>query len=117
MPTVTLATLVTCRSALVGRLMVLVAVLLAVLGSAVVLVMLTALVIEPAPALTCTVRVNVPLAPLARLALVTVSAPLLVLKLPVLACALNSVRPAAVRLAASVTLAAVLGPAWLKVMT
>jgi hypothetical protein len=54
------------------------AVLLPVLGSGVVLVMLTALVIEPAPAETCTVRVNVPLAPLARLALVTVSAPLLV---------------------------------------
>ena len=97
--------------------MVLVAVLLLGVGSAVVLVMLTALVMEPAPELTCTVNVIVPEPVLDRLANVSVRAALLVLSVPVLACALSRVSPAAVRLSVTVTEAALLGPAFAKVIT
>jgi hypothetical protein len=114
-PLVLLATLVTCRSALVGRLIVLVAVLLAVLGSAVVLVILTALVMLPLPLETCTVRVMVPPPPLARLAWVTVSAVPVVCRVPTLLVALTRVRP--VSASVRVMLAAALGPALAKVMT
>ena len=112
-----LATLVTVRSALVSRLMVLVAVLLVVLLSGVVLVMPTALVMEPAPALTDTVSVSVPPAALANVPSVRVTTPVEVWSVPDDACALTSVKPAAVRLSVMVTLLALLGPVLEKVIT
>lgn len=81
------------------------------------LVILTELVMDPAPVLTCTVSVNVPPPPLARLANVSVALPVLVVRLPVLAVALIRVSPAAVRLSVSVTAVALLGPAFANVMT
>ena len=116
-PTATLGVLVTLRSALVSRLMVLVAVLLVVLLSGVVLVMPTALVMEPAPALTDTVSVSVPPAALANVPSVRVTAPVEVWSVPDDACALTSVKPAAVRLSVMVTLLALLGPVLEKVIT
>jgi hypothetical protein len=108
------------RSALTALVMVIVLVLLPGVGSGVVLVMLTALVMEPAPVLTLTVSVIVPDMPEAMLAVVSWMLLVLVVKLiePLLSesCAPSKLTPAALRLSVSVTLAASLGPALLKVI-
>ena len=90
--------------------------MLAGTGSAVVLVIWMALVIEPPTWLTCTVRVMEPPAPLARLARVTVRKLVEVCKLPTLVVALIKVRPAALRASVIVRLAAALGPPLLKLI-
>lgn len=111
MPALTLAVLVTPRSALTTREIVTLLVLLAGVGSEVVLVMAAALVMEPAMAVATTLKVNVPEPPDARLANVSVTPPVVVMTVPELATALTNVRPAAVRESVNVTFCAVLGPA------
>ena len=120
MPALTLAVLVTCTSALLIRLSAVVAVLFPGVGSGVVEVIDTRLVIEPPAPLTTTVSVIEPDAPAAKLAVVRLRL------LPVtpkpteptltLAVALTTVR---FELTASVnvTLAAALGPALANVIT
>ena len=91
--------------------MVDVLVLLAGVGSAVVLVMNAALVIDPACEVGMTVRTSVPEPPEARLANVSVTPLVEVLNVPLLATAVSSVNPAALKESVSVTFWAVLGPA------
>lgn len=116
-PELTLAVLVTLRSALTTREIVTLLVLLPGVGSAVVLVIAAALVMEPDTAVATTLKVNVPELPDARLAKVSVTPPVDVLRLPELVAALTSVRPAAVSESVSVRFCAVLGPALAKRMT
>ena len=116
-PALTLAVLVTLRSALTTRDMVTLLVLLPGVGSAVVLVMVAALVMEPVAAVATTLRVNVPEPPDAKLANVSVTPPVEVLTVPELATALTNVRPAAASESVNVTFWAVLGPALPNRMT
>ena len=116
-PALTLAVLVRLRSALTTRDIVTLLVLLPGVGSAVVLVMAAALVMEPAMAVATTLSVKVPEPPDARLANVSVTPPVDVLTVPELATALTSVRPAAVSESVRVMFWAVLGPALPNRMT
>lgn len=113
----TLAVLVTLRSALTTRDMVTLLVLLVGTGSAVVLVMDAALVMEPAMAVGTTLNVKTPDEPEARLARVSVTPLVLVLSVPTLATADTSDRPAALSESVSVRFCAVLGPLLAKLMT
>jgi hypothetical protein len=115
-----LATLLRLRSALLALLMVLVDVLFAGTGSAVVDVIDTVFVIDPPPDPTNTVSVNVPETPEARLAVVSVTLEVLVTK-PIepelrLIWAAVIARPAADKPSVTVTPDAALGPALAKVM-
>ncbi len=95
--------------------MVLLAVLFDGVGSAVVLVIVTPLVMDPKAASTLTVNTNVPVTPTARLAVVTVTLLVLVTNptdpLDTLICARKRVNPAFANESVKVTLAAALGPA------
>jgi len=82
-----------------------------------VLVIDATLVIDPVPEVATTVSVNVPPAPLARLANVNVTLLVLVLSVPELATAPTSVNPAALSESVRVRLCAVLGPELPNAMT
>ena len=90
--------------------MVTLLVLLPGTGSAVVLVIDAALVIEPAIAVGTTLSVNTPEAPDARLANVRVTPLVVVLSVPTLVVADTNVNPAALNASVNVTFCAVLGP-------
>jgi len=116
-PALTLAVLVTLKSTLTTLVIVDVLVLLLVSGSAVVLVMPTALVMEPVSAVGITVSVMTPLPRAARLAIVSVTPAVVVLRVPELATAVTRVNPAALSESVSVTFAAALGPEFPYAMT